>query len=314
MKAAGLYEFGKPMSIEEIDLDPPQAGEVRVKIGGAGICRSELHIMKGEANHKLPAVLGHEGSGTVLEIGEGVTRVKPGDRVILSFVPFCGHCHFCLNGRANLCDTHASTAGTLFDGTTRLHKGEQRIAHMGKVACFAEEAVVPETGCVPIPSDIPLPQAALIGCCVPTGVGAAMFNAKLTPGSTVAVIGVGESTQPNLPHYLHYFLELPFDEFYREVRPTWKLGLRFNWGKRDHFNYPFMSQFDYRPSRDMREPGFYCGNDVRFLNMVSAAMEFDRSPVFKAPNGGYIMHYNHVTTLSVFATRIPDFPLLTDMP
>jgi len=111
--------------------------------------------------------------------------------------------------------------------------------------------------------------------------------------SKVAVIGVGESTQPNLPHYLHYFLELPFDEFYREVRPTWKLGLRFNWGKRDHFNYPFMSQFDYRLSRDMREPGFYCGNDVRFLNMVSAAMEFDGSPVFKAPNGGYIMHYNH---------------------
>ena len=191
MKAAVLYEFGKPLSIEEIDLDPPKAGEVRVKIGGAGICRSDLHIMKGEANHKVPAVLGHEGSGTVLEIGEGVTRVKPGDTVILSFVPFCGHCHFCLNGRSNLCDTHASTAGTLFDGTTRLHKGEQRIAHMGKVACFAQEAVVPETGCVPIPSDIPLPQAALIGCCVPTGVGAAMFTAKLTPGSTVAVIGVG---------------------------------------------------------------------------------------------------------------------------
>ena len=111
--------------------------------------------------------------------------------------------------------------------------------------------------------------------------------------SKVAVIGVGESTQPNLPHYLHYFLELPFGEFYREVRPTWKLGLRFNWGKRDHFNYPFMSQFDYRPSRDLREMGFYCGDDVRYLNMVSAAMDFEGSPVFKASDGRVRMHYNH---------------------
>ena len=191
MKAAVLYEVGKPLSIEEVELDPPKAGEVHVKIGGAGICRSDLHIMKGQGAIPLPAVLGHEGSGTVLDVGEGVTRVKPGDRVILSFVPFCGHCHFCLTGRANLCDTHAATGGTLFDRTTRLHKGDQRITHMGKVACFAEEAVVPETGCIPIAPDFPLPQAALIGCCVTTGVGAAMFNARITPGSTVAVVGVG---------------------------------------------------------------------------------------------------------------------------
>lgn len=191
MKAAVLYEYGQPLVIEDVELDPPKAGEVHVKIGGAGICRSDLHIMKGEANHTLPAVLGHEGSATVLDIGEGVTRVKPGDRVVLSFVPFCGHCHFCLNGRANLCNTHASTGGTLFDKTTRLHKGDQRIAHMGKVACFAQEAIVPETGCIPVAPDFPLAQAALIGCCVPTGVGAVMFNAKITPGSTVVVVGVG---------------------------------------------------------------------------------------------------------------------------
>ena len=131
--------------------------------------------------------------------------------------------------------------------------------------------------------------------------------------SKVPVIGVGESTQPNLPHYLHYFLELPFDEFYREVRPTWKLGLRFNWGKRDHFNYPFMSQFDYRPDRDLREPGFYCGEDVRFLNIVSAAMEFEKSPVFKDPNGGFIMHYNHAyhienrRLVAYLMTKLSDF-------
>lgn len=191
MKAAVLYEFNRPLEIEEISLDPPRAGEVHVKIGAAGICRSDLHIMKGEANHLLPAVLGHEGAGTVLDVGEGVTRVEPGDKVILSFVPYCGQCHFCLTGRSNLCDLHAATPGTLLDGTTRLHKGEQRIHHMGKVACFAQESIVPESGCIPVSPDFPLPQAALIGCSVTTGVGAAMFNARITPGSTVAVVGAG---------------------------------------------------------------------------------------------------------------------------
>jgi NDMA-dependent alcohol dehydrogenase len=191
MKAAVLYEVGQPLSIEEVELDPPKAGEVHVKIGAAGICRSDLHFMHGNAPINMPAVLGHEGSGTVMDVGEGVTRVRPGDRVILSFVPYCGHCHFCLTGRANLCDAHAATGGTLFDGTTRLHKGDQRITHMGKVACFAHEAVVPETGCIPVSADFPLAQAALIGCCVTTGVGAAMFNARIVPGSTVAVVGAG---------------------------------------------------------------------------------------------------------------------------
>ena len=191
MKAAVLYEIGKPLVIEEVQLDPPKSGEVHVRIGGAGICRSDLHFIKGHEEHRLPVVLGHEGSGTVLDVGENVTRVKPGDKVILSFVPFCGRCDNCLNGRANLCDTHAATGGTLFDGTTRLHKGETEIAHLGKVSCFAQEAVVPETGCIPVAFDFPLPQAALIGCCVPTGVGAVMFNAKINPGSTVVVVGVG---------------------------------------------------------------------------------------------------------------------------
>ncbi|MBI4197727.1 MAG: Zn-dependent alcohol dehydrogenase [Chloroflexi bacterium] len=191
MKAAVLYEPHHPLIIEDVALDPPKAGEVHVKIGAAGICRSDLHVIKGEANHLLPVVLGHEGSGTVLDVGQGVTRVKPGDRVILAFVPYCGHCHFCLSGRANLCDLHGATPGTLFDRTTRLHKGSQRIHHYGKVACFAQESVVPETGCIPVSPDFPLPQAALIGCCVTTGVGAAMYNARITPGSTVAVVGAG---------------------------------------------------------------------------------------------------------------------------
>lgn len=191
MKAAILREYGQPLTIEQVELDPPKTGEVHVRIEAAGICRSDLHFMKGEARINLPAVLGHEGSGTVLDVGPGVTGVKPGDHVILSFVPYCGRCHFCLTNRANLCDAHAATSGTLFDGTTRLHKGDQRITHMGKVACFAQEAVVPETGCVPVGKDVPWAQAALIGCSVTTGVGAAMFSARIAPGSTVAVIGAG---------------------------------------------------------------------------------------------------------------------------
>ena len=191
MKAAVLYEYNTPLVVEELDLDGPKAGEVLIKTGAAGICRSDHHFMTGHAKTILPTVLGHEGSGIVEEVGEGVTTVKPGDHVILSFVPNCGRCHFCNTGRPNLCDLHASTPGTMFDGTIRLHKGDQRITHFGKVACFAERSVVPESGCIPVPKSVPLDVAALIGCCVTTGAGAAIFNAQVQPGSTVAVVGCG---------------------------------------------------------------------------------------------------------------------------
>ena len=191
MKAAVLHEYGQPLTLEDVELDPPKDHEVKVRIAAAGVCRSDLHFMRGEARINLPAVLGHEGSAVVTEVGEQVTTLSPGDHVILSFVPNCGHCYFCTTGRTNLCDTHAATSGTLFDGTTRLHRGEQRITHMGKVACFAQEAVVPDTGCIPIAADFPMAQAALIGCSATTGVGAVIFNAKVEPGSTVAVIGCG---------------------------------------------------------------------------------------------------------------------------
>ena len=191
MQAAVMYEYNTPLVVEDVELDPPKRGEVLVKTGAAGICRSDYHFMKGEAHTGMPVVLGHEGSGTVEQVGEGVTRVRPGDRVILSFVPNCGLCHFCTTGRPNLCDHHAATSGTLFDGTTRLHKGDQRIVHFGKVACFAERTVVPETGCILAPPSVPMEVAALIGCSVTTGVGAAVLNARVEPGSTVAVVGCG---------------------------------------------------------------------------------------------------------------------------
>ena len=191
VKAAVLYEVGSPLVIEDVELDDPQAGEVLVKIGAAGICRSDRHFMHGDAPIALPVVLGHEGAGTVEKVGPGVNSVRPGQQVILSFVPSCGRCKSCITGNSHLCDNHAATGPNMYDGTTRLHKGDQRIHHMGKTACFAEYAVVPETGCVAIDVNIGMDKAALIGCCVPTGVGAVTSSAKVTPGSTVAVIGCG---------------------------------------------------------------------------------------------------------------------------
>ena len=189
--AAVLYETKTPLVVEELDLDEPQAGEVLVKIGAAGICRSDRHFMHGDAPIALPVVLGHEGAGTVEKVGPGVTSVRPGQQVILSFVPACGRCKSCITGNSHLCDNHAATGPNMYDGTTRLHKGDQRIHHMGKTACFAEYSVVPEAGCVPIDSPVPMDKAALIGCCVPTGVGAVTSSANVKPGSTVAVIGCG---------------------------------------------------------------------------------------------------------------------------
>jgi NDMA-dependent alcohol dehydrogenase len=191
MKAAVLYETKTPLVVEDVELDDPKAQEVLVKIGAAGICRSDRHFMHGDAPILLPVVLGHEGAGTVEKVGPGVTSVKPGDQVILSFVPACGRCKSCVEGRSNLCDLHGATGANMYDGTCRLHKGGQDIHHMGKVACFAERAVVPESGCVPVGRPIPMDIAAMIGCCVPTGVGAAIYSAKIQPGSTVAVVGCG---------------------------------------------------------------------------------------------------------------------------
>ena len=183
MKAAVLYEPGQPLVIEDVELDDLKAGEVMVKVGAAGICRSDRHFMHSDAKIPLPVVLGHEGAGTVEKVGPGVTSVWPGQQVIFSFVPACGRCKSCMDGNANLCDSHMATGAFMYDGTCRLHKGELYIHHMGKVACFAEYAVLPETGCVPTSSPIPMDIAAMIGCCVPTGVGAALYSAGVSPAA-----------------------------------------------------------------------------------------------------------------------------------
>ena len=191
MKAAVLYETNTPIEITELEQDPPKAGEVRVKVGAAGICASDRHVMHGTAAFPLPAVLGHEGAGTVAEVGEGVTRVKPGDRCILSFVSNCGHCRTCRTGLPNICETNLETGGRLYDGTARLHDGGTDVYQMGKLGVFGETIVTPQQACQPIPDEVPIDVAALIGCCVTTGAGAVINNPAARPGMSVAVFGCG---------------------------------------------------------------------------------------------------------------------------
>ena len=191
MKAAVLYEANQPLEIEDLQQDPPHPGEVRVKTDVAGLCASDIHVMKGTAVLPMPVVLGHEGSGTVVEVGEGVTRVRPGDRCILSFVSNCGHCRLCRTGNPQLCETNAITGSRQYDGTLRLHKGDVEVHQMAKLGVFAETIVIPQQACHPIPDSVPMHVAALIGCCVATGAGAVINNPVARPGATVAVFGCG---------------------------------------------------------------------------------------------------------------------------
>jgi len=191
LKAAILYEANQQFEVKEVSQDPPKAGEVRVKTGAAGICASDHHVMKGDAVLPLPVVLGHEGSGTVVEVGEGVTRVKPGDRCILSFVSNCGHCRPCRTGNPQICDVHMQTGVRQYDGTVRLHDGDTDVYQMGKLGVFGESIVTQQQACQPMPDEVPFDVAALIGCCVTTGAGAVINNPAASPGMTVAVFGCG---------------------------------------------------------------------------------------------------------------------------
>ena len=189
--AAVLHEPDKPLEIETLQLDDPKDGEVLVRIAAAGVCYSDYHVMKGEWTVPLPMVLGHEGAGVVEKVGTGVTRLKPGDHVILNFRANCGHCHYCIVGRPVLCDGIDTTRFVMFDGTVRLHRNGQDVYHMTRTACFAEHTVVPESGAVPVRSDMPLDRACLVSCSVMTGVGAVTNTARAEPGSNVVVVGCG---------------------------------------------------------------------------------------------------------------------------
>ncbi len=192
MKAAILYELNAPVQVEDVYLDSPKAGEVRVKIAANGVCHSDYSVIHGVLRLPLPVVLGHEGAGVVEELGPGVSLVKAGDHVVLSFAPYCGRCYYCSIGSQVLCTNMRLTmGGSLLDGTCRLKKNGKEIHHMAGLSSFAEYAVVDQTACIPIPDNVPLDKACLVGCGVMTGLGAATNTAKVQPGSSAVVIGCG---------------------------------------------------------------------------------------------------------------------------
>ncbi|TFD12603.1 Zn-dependent alcohol dehydrogenase [Cryobacterium sp. TMT1-21] len=194
MKAVVFRGIDEPVEFTDVELSGPRNGEVRVKIAAAGVCHSDLHIRRGEWAAPSPLVMGHEGSGVVIELGEGVTSLSVGDHVVLSWVPPCGECRYCLSGHEARCQKVATVVapkGVLFDGTSRLSKDGDILHHYLGVSSFAEEVVVPASGAIKVRKDAPLDVIALVGCAVATGVGAVLNTAAVEPGSTVAVIGCG---------------------------------------------------------------------------------------------------------------------------
>jgi S-(hydroxymethyl)glutathione dehydrogenase / alcohol dehydrogenase len=192
MRAAILYEHNSPLVIEEVEIDPPKSGEVLVRMAASGVCHSDLHMLQGIHPSPLPAILGHEGAGVVEEVDPSVANVKPGDHVILSWLPYCGHCRMCARGRPNICENVAwSEVGTMADGTVRFQKGEERIHHYIATSSFAELSVVPAQSAIPVDPSLPLTELSLMGCAVATGVGAVFNTARVRPGDTVAVVGCG---------------------------------------------------------------------------------------------------------------------------
>ena len=191
MKAAVLYAYNAPMVVEQVQLDDPGPNEVLVKMAAGGVCRSDLHVLKGEWTPPLPIVLGHEAAGAVEAVGAGVTRVRPGDPVVLTFKPHCGYCERCMTGRPHLCTGFGGSGVALPGGHRRLSKDGQPLHHFTRTAAFAEYAVVHESSAVRIDPETPMEVAALVGCSVTTGVGAVLNTARVRPGSTVAVIGCG---------------------------------------------------------------------------------------------------------------------------
>ncbi|MBE2320651.1 alcohol dehydrogenase catalytic domain-containing protein [Solirubrobacter sp. CPCC 204708] len=191
MKAAVLRAPGASVEITAVPLHEPRAGEVEVTIAAAGVCHSDLHVVRGEWDVPTPVVLGHEGSGVVSKLGEDVTDLEIGDHVILSWVPQCEHCRYCVSGRPWQCEVVANVVapnGVLLDGTSRWGDG---FHHYLGVSSFAERVVVPRSGAIKIRRDVPLDVVAIVGCAVATGLGAVRNTAGVPPEATVGVIGCG---------------------------------------------------------------------------------------------------------------------------
>ena len=201
MKAAVLREQGKPrpyatsmpMTIEEVDLDPPGPGEVLYKIIGAGLCHSDLSTIENLRPRRMPTIPGHEAAGIVEAVGPGVVNFKPGDHVISVFVTSCNDCRYCSGGRPNLCQSSFGSRadGTLISGARRLSLNGEPIYHYSGLSVFAQYAVVSQNALIRIPEDIPLEDATIFGCAVVTGVGAVLNTAQVPPGAQMAVVGLG---------------------------------------------------------------------------------------------------------------------------
>lgn len=192
-RAAVLNEVGAPLAVQTLDLGELAADDVLVKIRASGLCHTDLEVMQGSLPYPLPIVLGHEGAGVVEAVGSGVTGVRPGDHVILSWNPHCGHCFYCERDQPILCEpfTRHQPRGLLLDGTTRLRRGGQPVHHYSVTSTHAQYTVVPQSGAIPIPREMPFDRACIIGCGVMTGVGAVVRKARLEAGASVAVIGCG---------------------------------------------------------------------------------------------------------------------------
>nr|WP_210303590.1 zinc-dependent alcohol dehydrogenase family protein [Rhizobium cellulosilyticum] len=187
------FAISRPLSIEELDLDPPGREEVLVRIGAAGLCHSDLSVINGDRPRPMPMALGHEASGVVEAVGPGVHDLVPGDHVVMSFVPSCGHCLACAEGRPALCvpGAEANGRGVLLSGERRLICDEVPVNHHLGVSGFATHAVISRHSAIKIDRDLPLAEAALFGCAVLTGVGAVVNTCKIQAGQSVAVVGLG---------------------------------------------------------------------------------------------------------------------------
>ncbi|MDX1549198.1 S-(hydroxymethyl)glutathione dehydrogenase/class III alcohol dehydrogenase [Novilysobacter spongiicola] len=193
-RAAVAFEAGQPLQVVEIDVEPPRAGEVLVKIDATGVCHTDAFTLSGDDPEGVfPAVLGHEGAGVVVEVGEGVTSLKPGDHVIPLYTAECGECKFCKSGKTNLCSSVRATQGKglMPDGTTRFSYNGQPIYHYMGTSTFSEYTVVAEVSLAKINPEAPSEKVCLLGCGVTTGIGAVHNTAKVKEGDTVAVFGLG---------------------------------------------------------------------------------------------------------------------------
>ncbi len=193
-RAAVAWEAGKPLSIEEVEVAGPKAGEVLIRVAATGVCHTDAFTLSGDDPEGLfPVILGHEGGAIVEEVGEGVTSVAPGDHVIPLYTAECGQCKFCKSGKTNLCAAVRTTQGqgVMPDGTSRFSMGSKQLHHYMGTSTFSEYTVAAEVSLAKIGKDAPLDKVCLLGCGVTTGIGAVINTAKVEPGASIAVFGLG---------------------------------------------------------------------------------------------------------------------------